>query len=89
MDVQTLEAVLQEVKRQQVALRHTDFSEDFAPGMAPLTKYAYFQRGMDLAFEGILKSLRDTIQHEADIGAEEITFQERLADAARGKRLPR
>jgi hypothetical protein len=55
------------VKRQQVALQHTDFSEDFAPGMAPLTKYAYYQRGMDLAFEGILKSLRDTIMHEADI----------------------
>lgn len=63
MDVQTLEAVLQFVNEQQKSAQHVDCSCDFRTGMGH-------------AYTVIAQALRDTIQHEADIGAEEMVRQE-------------
>ena len=66
MDVQTLEAVLQFIKERKEELNHS------TPCVGPLHKH-----GMNAAYDGLILSLRESIQHEADIGAEDMTLQER------------
>ena len=65
MDVQTLEAVLAEIDRQQEVARQTIHPD-----------YMDHIMGMADAYQGLRVALRDTIKHEADIGTKEMVRQE-------------
>ena len=67
MDVQTLEAVLQFVKERKEELNRS----------TPCGGAAH-KLGMYAAYDGLILSLRKTIQLEADIGAEDMTLQENI-----------